>query len=101
MFGDGTVDLITQSPVLVSACEWAIRLTKDPAVGADQAFNFCLTCIFQHTLGWDFDERKSASSGDILAKLEAFHSNSEFTDRNTAQSFSSMFKPFERTPKYA
>ena len=35
MFGDGTVDLIKQFPVLVSACEWATGLAKGPAVGAN------------------------------------------------------------------
>ena len=37
-------------------------------------FNFCVTRIFWHSLGWDFDEQKSTSSGDILGKLEVFQS---------------------------
>jgi hypothetical protein len=80
IFGDETIDLSKQFPILVSARERALRLAKDPVAGAD-FFNFCITSIFRYLFGWDYDKRESVPSGGILGKLEAFYGSSEFTER--------------------
>ncbi|KAF9782691.1 hypothetical protein BJ322DRAFT_1009433, partial [Thelephora terrestris] len=76
IFGDETIDLSKQFPILVSARERALRLAKDPVAGAD-FYNFCITAIFRYLFGWDYDKRESTPSGGILGKIESFYGSSE------------------------
>lgn len=79
MFGDETIDLTKQFPILVAVCKQAVRLAKDPVAGAD-FFKFCIMCIFQYMFGWDYDKQESTDLGGILGKIEAFYGSSEFMD---------------------
>jgi hypothetical protein len=59
MVGEETIDLTKRFPVLVSARERALRLAKDPVVGAD-FFNFCITSIFKYVFCWDYISKPTA-----------------------------------------
>ena len=56
MFGDEMVDLTKHYPCLVSFSEWAIHLAQDPVAAAD-FFEFCVTYLFEHLFGWDYQKK--------------------------------------------
>lgn len=82
MFEDQTVDLSARFPKMVSKCERALRLAKDP-VAAANFFEFCYCALFVYLLGWDFDSKKTNENGGILGKLRAFFGTAEFTERGS------------------
>lgn len=55
-------------------------LAKDPVAAAD-FFDFCITSLFKHLLGWDYNLGSSAPNGGILGELGAFYGTTEFTER--------------------
>ena len=82
MVGDRSVDLSTQFPFVVPNKDRALRLVKDPIAAAD-FFEFCVSSVFQHLFGWDYDRRKSSEKGGILGHLCAFYGTCEFTERGS------------------
>ena len=82
MFGDKQVDLSDHFPELVSSRERSLRLAQDPVAAAD-FFEFCVSCLFQYLLGWDFNKKTSTKDGGILGHLQAFYGTTEFTERGS------------------
>ena len=82
MVGDRSVDLSTRFPFLVPSKDRTLRLVDDPVAAAD-FFEFCVTSVFEHLFGWDFEHRKSSDKGGILGHLHAFFGTCEFTERGS------------------
>jgi hypothetical protein len=80
MYGDQTVDLSARFPCMPSGRTHAICLAHDPVTAAD-FYEFSFKCLFQHLLGWDFDNECSFAAGGILGHIHTFYGTSEFTER--------------------
>jgi hypothetical protein len=81
MAGNQTVDLSDQIPEVPRAQERAMILAKDLVAAAD-FFEFCVTLLFSHLLGWDYEKGKSTDQGGVLGKLQAFYGTTEFTEHS-------------------
>ena len=82
MVGDQSIDLTKRFPFVVPPKERAARVVADPVAAAD-FFEFCVTSVFEHLFGWNYNLRKSNDKGGILGHVKAFYSTSEFTERGS------------------
>ncbi|EKM76024.1 hypothetical protein AGABI1DRAFT_15956, partial [Agaricus bisporus var. burnettii JB137-S8] len=76
MAGNKSINLLERMPEIPRARERAMLLAKDPVAAAD-FFEFCVTALFSHLLGWDYGKQRSTSQGGILGKLRAFYGTTE------------------------
>ncbi|EJD34425.1 hypothetical protein AURDEDRAFT_76182, partial [Auricularia subglabra TFB-10046 SS5] len=71
MCGDVTVDLAERYPKVADAIQRSLRVAADPAAAAD-FFDLSIRLMFEHLLGWDFENKRSKPGGGILGEIEAF-----------------------------
>ncbi|THV04013.1 hypothetical protein K435DRAFT_584627, partial [Dendrothele bispora CBS 962.96] len=76
MYGDTSVDLSSQTPVLPDFETRARRLASDPVAAAD-FFEFAWKLLFSELFGWDFSKQRSKPEGGILGHVRAFYGTAE------------------------
>ena len=85
IYGDESVNLNLQFPMMPNSFEQSIRVAKDLVATAD-FFKFVVERFFTDLLGWDFHTQSSTDEGGILGHIECFTGTLEFTERGNLHS---------------